>query len=174
MFSRKRKSSASGNHVAAVCRLQSGVRSKCEINSIRFRVSIRIVCRFDFAFRSYHDFVLPKSVASRAFKRNMVPPILVIKGIRPTWQCDPAWQCDLHSARTAAQPRPYSTAWSRGAAPGARAPGRQTSHCTRGRSCDTRARAAPSTLSNTKGCSSTFLALRFANVRAGTWYPPEH
>ena len=30
-----------------------------------------------------------------------------------------------------------------------------------------RARAA-------KGYSSTYLAMGFANVRAGTWYPPEH
>ena len=27
---------------------------------------------------------------------------------------------------------------------------------------------------NTKGYSSTYLAMGFANVRAGTWYPPEH
>ena len=27
---------------------------------------------------------------------------------------------------------------------------------------------------NTKGYSSTYLAIRFANVRAGTWFPPEH
>ena len=27
---------------------------------------------------------------------------------------------------------------------------------------------------NTKGYSSTCLATGFANVRAGTWYPPEH
>ena len=27
---------------------------------------------------------------------------------------------------------------------------------------------------NTKGYSSTDLAMGFANVRAGTWYPPEH
>ena len=29
-------------------------------------------------------------------------------------------------------------------------------------------------LSNTKGYSSTYLAMGFANVRAGTWYSPEH
>ena len=28
--------------------------------------------------------------------------------------------------------------------------------------------------SNTKGSSSTYLAMGFANVRAGTLYPPEH
>ena len=33
-------------------------------------------------------------------------------------------------------------------------------------------RPAPSC--NTKGYSSTYLAMGFANVRAGTWYPPEH
>ena len=27
---------------------------------------------------------------------------------------------------------------------------------------------------NTKGYSSTYLAIGFANVRADTWYPPEH
>ena len=27
---------------------------------------------------------------------------------------------------------------------------------------------------NTKGYSSTYLAMGFAHVRAGTWYPPEH
>ena len=27
---------------------------------------------------------------------------------------------------------------------------------------------------NTEGYSSTYLAMGFANVRAGTWYPPEH
>ena len=27
---------------------------------------------------------------------------------------------------------------------------------------------------NTKGYSSTYLAMEFANVRAGTRYPPEH
>ena len=27
---------------------------------------------------------------------------------------------------------------------------------------------------NTKGYSSTYLAMGFANIRAGTWYPPEH
>ena len=27
---------------------------------------------------------------------------------------------------------------------------------------------------NTKGYSSTYLAMGFANVRAGTWHPPEH
>ena len=27
---------------------------------------------------------------------------------------------------------------------------------------------------NTKGYSSTYLAMGFADVRAGTWYPPEH
>ena len=27
---------------------------------------------------------------------------------------------------------------------------------------------------NTKGYSSTYLAIGFANVRVGTWYPPEH
>ena len=27
---------------------------------------------------------------------------------------------------------------------------------------------------NTKGYSSTNLAMGFANIRAGTWYPPEH
>ena len=27
---------------------------------------------------------------------------------------------------------------------------------------------------NTKGYSSTYPAMGFANVRAGTWYPPEH
>ena len=31
-----------------------------------------------------------------------------------------------------------------------------------------------SPLRNTKGYSSTYLAMGFANVRAGTWYPPEH
>ena len=30
------------------------------------------------------------------------------------------------------------------------------------------------TCGNTKGYSSTYLAMGFANVRAGTWYPPEH
>ena len=29
-------------------------------------------------------------------------------------------------------------------------------------------------LGNTKGYSSTDLAMGFANVREGTWYPPEH
>ena len=29
-------------------------------------------------------------------------------------------------------------------------------------------------LRNTKGYSSTYLAMGFANVRAGTWDPPEH
>ena len=29
-------------------------------------------------------------------------------------------------------------------------------------------------LANTKGHSSTYLAMGFANVRAGTLYPPEH
>ena len=33
---------------------------------------------------------------------------------------------------------------------------------------------APRALHNTKGYSSTYLAMGFANVRAGTWYPPEH
>ena len=27
---------------------------------------------------------------------------------------------------------------------------------------------------NTKGYASTYLAMGFANVRAGTWYPPDH
>ena len=32
----------------------------------------------------------------------------------------------------------------------------------------------PHAAANTKGYSSTYLAMGFANVRAGTWYPPEH
>ena len=33
---------------------------------------------------------------------------------------------------------------------------------------------APGRARNTKGYSSTYLAMGFANVRAGTMYPPEH
>ena len=32
----------------------------------------------------------------------------------------------------------------------------------------------PLPVCNTKGYSSTYLAMGFANVRAGTWHPPGH
>ena len=35
-------------------------------------------------------------------------------------------------------------------------------------------RKAPASVNNTKGYSSTYLAMACANVRAGTRYPPEH
>ena len=46
--------------------------------------------------------------------------------------------------------------------------------CKRARASPARPRDLPEPSCNTKGYSSTYLAMRFANVRAGTWYPPEH